>query len=450
MKASHRVDAVFDDPNLVGSAGLLPVMRLAGAAGLDQLLTGGLSVPSPNAAAKASCVVAGMLTGADCIDDLDVLRHGAMGRLFTGVRAPSTLGTFLRSFTFGHVRQLDAVNTRLLTGLATRVPRLLAGTDRIGFIDVDDTIRAVHGYAKQGAGYGYTKVKGLNAQLAVLSSSSCPPVVAAARLRRGGVYSGHGGPRLLAEAVSAARAAGADGPLLVRADAAYYSAAFVAAATRAGAWFSVTARMNKQVKRAIAGIQESGWTPIRYPRAVFDEATGGWVTEASVAEVSVTVFTSRPRYQPVTCRLVVRRVARLNEHARHGQDELFTTWRYHAFITNSDLSLVQADECHRDHAIVEQVIAELKDGPLAHAPSGRFTANAAWLALTCIAFNIARAAGAAASTRHARARWATLRRQLINIPARIATSARRVTVHLPRHWPWAPAWQDLWTTATRT
>ena len=145
---------------------------------------------------------------------------------------------------------------------------------------------------------------------------------------------------------------------------------------------------------------------------------------------------------------MVRRVARLNEHAKQGQDELFTSWRYHGFVTNSTLSTVQADEYHRDHAIVEQAIAELKDGPLAHAPSGKFTANAAWLTLATIAFNLMRAAGAAASPRHARARWATLRTHLIAVPARIATTARRLVLHLPRDWPWQPAWQDLWTTAT--
>ena len=145
---------------------------------------------------------------------------------------------------------------------------------------------------------------------------------------------------------------------------------------------------------------------------------------------------------------MVRRVARLGEHAKQGKDELFTSWRYHGFVTNSTLSTVQADEYHRDHAIVEQVIAELKDGPLAHAPSGKFTANAAWLTLATIAFNLMRAAGAAASPRHARARWATLRTHLIAVPARIATSARRLVLHLPRDWPWQPAWQDLWATAT--
>ena len=144
----------------------------------------------------------------------------------------------------------------------------------------------------------------------------------------------------------------------------------------------------------------------------------------------------------------MRRVQRLNPKAARGQGELFDTWRHPAFITNSTLNAVDADATHRDHAIIEQVIAELKSGPLAHAPSGSFAANAAWLALGATAFNIMRAAGAAASTRHAKARWATLRTQLITVPARLASTARRLVLHLPTDWPWAPDWQDLWTTAT--
>ena len=173
MQALHKVDAVFDDPNLIASAGLVPVMRLADRAGLHELLQERLSVPSANAGVKAACVVAGMLAGADSIDDLDVLRHGGMSKVVTGVRAPSTVGTFLRTFTFGHVRQLDAVAARVVAGLAAVVPRLLAGTESMAFVDVDDTIREVHGYQKQGAAYGYSGVKGLNAQLAVLSSPMC-------------------------------------------------------------------------------------------------------------------------------------------------------------------------------------------------------------------------------------------------------------------------------------
>jgi hypothetical protein len=438
---------VFDDPNLIGSAGLVPVMRLAERAGLHELLESHLSVASPNAALKAAGVLAGMLAGADSIDDLDVLRHGGMAKVFAGVRAPSTYGTFLRTFTFGHVRQLDAVHARTLAALSRTVPRLLAGAKAVAFIDVDDTIREVHGYQKQGAAYGYSGVKGVNAQVAALSSPTCAPVIAATRLRKGNTISGHGAARLIGDAVSAARAAGAGGQIMVRADSGYYRRDVIAAALAAKALFSVTVRMDPAVRTAIAAIPEDDWTTINYPRAVWDEAEQRWISQAQVAETGFTAFTSHPKNRQVRCRLVVRRVARLNP-ATAGQGELFSLWRHHGFITNSTLTTTAADETHRDHAIIEQVIAELKNGPLAHAPSGRFQANAAWLALAAVAFNLLRAAGAAASARHAKARWATLRTQLIDLPARVATSARRVVLHLPTDWPWAPAWEDLWATAT--
>ena len=459
MASSHDVTPVFDDPNLVGSAGLVPVLRLAEAAGLHDLVAEHVSVPSPNAVAKATSVVAGMLAGADSIDDLDVLRHGGMGRLLGGLRAPSTLGTYLRSFSHGYVRQLDAVSSRLLAGLASRVPGLVAGATTpsgIAFVDVDDTIREVHGHAKQAAAFGYSGVRGLNAQLAVVSTPTAAPVIAAARLRKGNTRSGSGAARLLAEAIRTARAAGVSGRVMVRADSAYYRHDFVAAAVRAKAWFSVTTRASPAINAAIAGIDEDAWTPIQYPHAVWEEGeepgTGYWVSDAEVAEVPVTVFTSRRKSEHITCRLVVRRVKRLQPLASDGtaQGELFDTYRHHAFITNSTLSTVEADARHRDHAIVEQVIAELKDGPLAHLPSGRYAANAAWLAHAVIAFNLARAAGVAASTTHARARWATLRTQLIAVPGRVASSARRLTLHLPRDWPWENAWQALFDTAYAT
>ena len=449
MQASHKVSAVFDDPNLIGSAGLIPVMRLAQRAGLHTLLGAQLSVPNPNAAVKAAGVIAGMLAGADSIDDLDVVRHGAMTKVFGGVRAPSTYGTFLRSFTFGHVRQLDAVHSRTLAGLAAVAPRLLAGAQAMAFLDIDDTIGQVHGYTKQGAAYGYSGIKGLNAQIAVLSSPTCAPVIAGTRLRKGNVICGHGAPRLIGDAIATARSAGATGQVMVRADSGYYRRDVIAAALRAGSWFSVTARMNPQVSRAIAAIPDDAWSTIQYPRAVFDEQERRWVSDAQVAQIDFTAFTSYPKDQQIPCRLVVRRVQRLNPKAStQGQGELFATWRHHAFVTNSTLSAVDADATHRDHAIVEQVIAELKSGPLAHAPSASFTANAAWLALAATAFNIMRAAGAAASARHARARWATLRTHLVDVPARVASTARRLVLHLPKDWPWAPAWEDLWATAT--
>ena len=176
-------------------------------------------------------VVAGMVAGADCIDDMDLLRHGGMGRLFGGVRAPSTLGTFLRAFTFGHVRQLDAVAERVLAGLAGRSP-LLGGASTLAFVDVDDTVKQTYGYAKQGAGYGYSGVKGLNALLATVSTHANPPVIVASRLRKGSANSARGAARLVADAVRTARRAGTSGTLIVRADSAYYTHNVVAAARR--------------------------------------------------------------------------------------------------------------------------------------------------------------------------------------------------------------------------
>jgi hypothetical protein len=450
VKPSHTIRPVFDDPNLVSAAGLVPLLRLAEAAGWHEHLEV-VGVPSANAAAKVSCIVAGMLAGADSIDDLDLLRHGAMERLFGGVRAPSTLGTFLRSFTHGHVQQLDAAGAGLLAGLAQRVPDLLAGagTRGIAFVDVDDTIREVHGYAKQGAAYGYSGVRGLNVQVATISTPITAPVIAKARLRKGSTASAKGSGRLLAQAITSARAAGVTGRVLARADSAYYGWAFVGTAIRHKAWFSVTARMTTAVTAAISAIAEDAWTPIKYPKAVFDEQLGQWVSDAEVAEVPFTAFTGRRKNEHVTCRLVVRRVKRLQPLANDGtiQGELFAAYRHHAFITNSTLTLVEADERHRDHAIIEQVIAELKDGPIAHLPSGRYAANAAWVAMAVIAFNLARAAAVAAGTH--RARWASLRTRLINIPARVASTSRRLDLHLPVHWPWQAAWNNLWAVATR-
>jgi len=288
----------------------------------------------------------------------------------------------------------------------------------------------------------------LNVQFATISTPLAPPVIARARLRKGNTASATGAGRLLAQAITTARAAGVKGRVLCRADSAYYGWAFVGTALRHKAWFSVTARMNPAVLKAIASIDTAAWTPIAYPNAVFDEAEQTWVSEAEVAEIGFTAFTGRRKAEHVACRLVVRRVKRLQPLAGDGteQGELLATYRHHAFITNSTLELVEADQRHRDHALIEQVIAELKDGPLAHLPSGKYAANAAWVAHAVIAFNLARATSVA--TGQHRARWATLRTRIINVPARIATTGRRLVLHLPTHWPWATSWETLWSTAT--
>src|SRR3954452_21195422 len=324
------VDAVFDEANLVSCAGLAPVMALAQQAGLSDLLAEQLTVDCPNASTKAACLIAGMVAGADSIDDMDLLRHGAMGRLFTGIRAPSTLGTFLRLFTFGHVRQLDAVAAGLLARLAAATP-VLPDADQLVFVDIDDTVRQTYGYAKQGAGRGYAGVKGLNALLAVVSTPTSAPLIAATRLRRGSTNSARGAAKLLADALATARRAGAAGLVLVRADSAYYGYDIVAACRRAGAQFSITARLTPSVIKTITSIDEQAWTPIRYPRAIYDQDEQRWVSDAEVAETTFTAFTGRRHHEHITARLIVRRVRRLNPATvPPGQAEAFAVYRYHA------------------------------------------------------------------------------------------------------------------------
>ncbi|RFU18759.1 IS1380 family transposase [Geodermatophilus marinus] len=454
MRLSHgssASSASFDDPNLVSVGGLAPVAALAQSCRLADLVADKLTLKATggvNAQVKVPALVAGMVAGADSIADMDLLRHGGMDRLFAGIRAPSTLGTFLRSFTFGHVRQLDSIATAFLTGLAQAAP-LLPGVDSVAFLDLDDTMRETHGYAKQGAGYGYNKIKGLNALIATISTPIAAPVIGAARLRKGAVKSARGAGTLLTESLGTARACGAGGPdrrglVLVRGDSAFYCHDVIATARRGGARFSITARMDAAVTKAIAAIAEDAWTAIRYPQAVWDEQEQCWISDAEVAEIEFTAFTSRRKADHITARLIVRRVRRLNPASvPAGQSELFAAYRHHAVFTDSPQPMLAAETTHRQHAVIEQVHADLKAGPLAHLPSGSFAANSAWLALAAMAFNLTRAAGALASTFHARATTGTIRAQLINVPARIARSARRLRLHLPERWPWQTAWTQL-------
>jgi hypothetical protein len=452
-----KIHARFDDPNLVSRAGLVPVVALAQRAGLADLVEEHVRIGrrcGVNAQVKVPCLVAGMIGGADSIDDMDLLRHGAMPALFGGVRAPSTLGSFLRSFTWGNVLQLERVSRLVLAGLARRTP-LLPGKDTLAFLDIDSMQKRVYGRQKQGAAFGHTKiqgksllVRGLNALAATITTPLAAPVVAATRLRGGNAASARGAAGFAAQAIGTARAAGCSGTLVVRGDSAFYSAAFTRAVRRAGAFFSVTVRMDPKVKAAIAAISETTWTPIRYPRAIWDDQLRCWVSDAEVAEVEYTAFASK-KGQAVTARLIVRRVKDLNREAAQGQDELFCVWRYHAVFTDSPFQTIQAEEHHRDHAVVEQVFADWTDGPLAHLPSGSFPANAAWLACAAMAHNLLRAAGSLASLAYARARGATLRRDLIDVAARIARHGRgEITLHLPEGWHREQDWMNLFETAT--
>ena len=431
MQVSHSfsaTSAVFDDEHLVSYAGLVPVMTLAEQTGLLRLLGEKVHIAEPriksaaaNPAPKLATVVAGMCVGADSFDDIDVVRCGGMKTLFDGVYAPSTVGTLLREFTFGHARQLESVLREHLVALCARVD-LLPGADQGVFIDIDSLLRPVYGHAKQGASYGHTKIagkqilrKGLSPLATTISTASSAPVIAGLRLRAGRANSGKGAGRMVAQAINTARAAGASAQILVRGDSAYGNRAVVAACARHGAHFSLVMTRN----------------------AAIDPDTGEWISDADVAEIVYTAFASTS--DAITARLVVRRV----KDARY-RDALFPVWRYHPFFTNTELPVEQADITHRQHAIIETVFADLIDGPLAHLPSGRFGANAAWILCAAITHNLLRATGVLAGDQHTRARGSTLRRRIITVPARLARPQRQPILHLPTHWPWSQHWLTLW------
>lgn len=439
----------------------MPVLRLAQSCGLHAVVAERVRVPThkgSNAAGKVATIVAGMLTGADSIDDLDVVRHGGMPELFGGVYASSTLGEFLRTFAHGHVRQLQAVSREFLVRLARRTS-LLPGAGAVTFIDVDSLLRRVYGKQKQGAGFGHAKVggyqvllRGLNPLVATISTPDAAPVIAATQLRAGNAASARGAASLVAEAIVTTKAVLAAqtqtetrtetrGDIVVRADSAFYSRAVVAACRRAKVRFSVTVRIDAKVRRAIATIAEDAWTEIQYPQPVWDDEQQRFISRAQIAETLYTAFEGTR--EQTTARLIVRRVPDLNKTGVDAQGELFTVWRYHAAFTDSPFILIQAEAQHRGHAIIEQVFAELIDGPLAHLPSGRFNANNAWLTCIAIAHNLTRATGVLASRRHSTARAATIRRHLITVAGRVARHARTVTIHLPAQWPWQHEWLHL-------
>src|SRR6185312_3817455 len=278
-------------------------------------------------------------------------------------------------------------------------------------VDIDDTIIEVHGYAKQGSGYGYSGVRGLNALIATVTTAHGAPVITGQRLRKGACGSARGAARIIGDTlatVTRLRGTAAVGKPLVRMDSAFYGHPAVAAAIRGGADVSVTVRLDPTVKAAIAAIDEHAWTPIEYTDAIYDETTQRWISRAEVAEIAFTAFSSRKAAEQIQGRMVVRRIPDLNPAPDNAQATLFDTWRFHAFF---------------------------KDSALAHLPSGRINANAAWLVLAVIAFNLTRAAATLTGAALAKARTATIRRTLISVPARIASSARRLTLHLPQDWP---------------
>jgi hypothetical protein len=402
---------VFDDERAVANAGVMLPALLAGRLGIEQLVQETVDLGDRDGAAnpgrKVMSMVSAIALGADCIEDCDILRSGQTAAVLGhGVAAPSTLGTFLRAFTFGHVRQLDRV-------LAESLRRAWAagagpGGERL-VIDVDSFVGEVHGYAKQGAGFGYTSQRGYHPILATRAGTG---EVLHIRLRKGSANTSRGMGRFCDELIARVDRAGATGPKLLRADSGFWNKQTFTKLDKAGWQFSIGVRMQPHVRAQVEQIPETAWITLAdYP-------------PTSIAQIAETTLGDR--------RLIVRRVRRLSQ-----QGELLPVWDHYAFATNrtDDLHVVEAE--HRQHAVVELCIRDLKDQALAHFPSGRFFANAAWTVIAALAHNLLRWTQAIglpnATTRTAR----TLRRRLLALPGRLVRTARRVTLRMPARWPWA-------------
>jgi hypothetical protein len=405
------VRVCFDDERAVSDAGIALVATLAGRLGIERLAQRlvRLRRDRPGAAGagrKVMALVYAMALGADSIDDCDLLRAGRTRRLLGGwLPAPSTLGTFLRAFTFGHVRQLD----RLLGEALTRAWRAGAGPgDGRLVVDVDSFVGEVHGYAKQGAAFGYTRQRGYHP---IVASRADTGEVLHVRLRTGSANTSRGALRFIDELIARVTRAGATGPKLLRADSGFWNTKIFARLEKAGWQYSIGVRLQPAIRAAIEQIPDHAWhTLADYPPS----------SEAQIAE---TTLAGR--------RLIVRRVRTLD-----AQGTLLPTWELYPFITNRTDALELVESEHRQHAVVELVIRDLKDQALAHFPSGHFNANAAWTVIACLAHNLLRwttALGLPDTTvRAAR----TLRRRLLALPGRLTHHAGRWTLHLPARWPW--------------
>ena len=445
---SHNIDrygVVFDDESLVADAGLLAAGTLMDRLGLERLVDRTVRlvgrVGGARSGRKVLTLVSSMLVGASHIDHVDRLRAGATGRVLPfRVMAPSTVGTFLRSFTWGHVRQLE----KALTMALGRAWCLGAGPrDGAVTLDLDSTICPVSGKTKQGAAFGYTKELGYHPLLAFRADTG---EIVGVRLREGS--SQRGVVHFAKETVRRVRRAGARGRVSVRADSGFWSYAMLAALDELRVGWSITSQQNSKVKALIADIDEDTWTAIDYP-------PGG---EAHVGETIMSMTNPRRRWERRDVRLVVRRTRLVGPQA-----QLFPDWRYHTFVTNLDQpaveadrhhqshagedtepSAVEADRHHRRHATCELAIRDLKNSAgLAHLPSASFAANAAWLICAALAHNLYRQIALLGRTHRAGRLICgrTIRTRLFGLPGRLVNHQGRRILRLPTRWPWAKTYQ---------
>jgi hypothetical protein len=401
---------LFDDERAVANAGVLLPAVLAERLGIEGLVERSVDLGDRDGAANAGCkvmsLVSAMALGADCIDDCDVLRSGqTRAVLGHAVAAPSTLGTFLRAFTFGHVRQLD----RVLAEALCRAWAFGAGPgDERLVVDVDSFVGEVYGYEKQGAGYGYTRKRGYHPIVATRAQTG---EVLHIRARKGSANTSRGALRFVEELIPRVARAGATGPRLLRADSGFWNNKIMARLQTAGWTYSIGVRQQKHIKAAIAAIPEQDWQPVPdYPQ-------GG---EAQIAQTML-------GHQ----RLILRRTRLVG-----AQAELWPDWRHHAFFTNRTDPLEQVEAEHRQHAVVELAIRDLKNQALAHFPSGKFLANAAWTVIAALAHNLLRWTTLIGLPDTIIPTARTLRRRLLTVPGRITRTARQVTLRMPARWPW--------------
>jgi hypothetical protein len=410
-----RLKATFDHEGLVANAGLIVPTTLMARLGLEALIDEHVKTGSSRPGRKILTVVTAILAGATHIDHVDMLRAGATQRVlpFTAMAA-STIGTFLRTFTFGHVRQLDAVAARVLQ----RAWATGAGPDaKPVVIDLDSTICEVHGKKKQGTGYGYTGVLGYHPLLATLAGTG---EVLFARMRHGSANTARGAVRFVDELVGVVRRAGATGPVTIRADSGFWAWKLIDRLDTHNIRWSITVRLHKHMKQAIAAIDDGAWIDIDY-------------TIGGIAQVAETIYTTGKGSKARSVRLVVRRT-RLTDKA---QRRLWPDWRHHAFITNrTDLNTIEADQFHREHATVELAIRDLKEGAgLEHLPSGNHHANAAWLACAVLAHNLG--IWTTIIGEQPRVTNRTRRTRIITLPAVIVNHAGTMLMRFPARWPWA-------------
>jgi hypothetical protein len=424
MRSSHSLDAIdvqFDEDHLVADAGLLLTATLAQHLGLGELLNTvnlGSAPGHANPGLKAMTLIDSILSGGDCIDDADALRSGsAASVLGHKVRAPSTLGTFLRSFSWADARQLDRVSREVLA----RAWSAGAGPGAAPLtIDLDSSICETYGLKKEGGKFGHTHVRGYHPLFATREGTG---EVLHCRLRGGNAHTGRGAGGFLTETFARVREAGAMGKLTVRADSGFYSKKVVTACQDAGADWSITTKMSPGLRKRIEQIPDEGWVAIPY-------FLGG----ADVAETTYAAFAKGKKSNATEYRLIVRRV----RPTPGSQLSLLVEFSYHAFITNRTGPMLEVETDHRRHAEVELAIRDLKYGVgLNHLPSGRFGANAAWLAFNALAHNLSRWVGIIGLGEGSFVATKTLRRRFLCLAGRITRGSRKRTLHMPRDWPWA-------------